>query len=80
MRFSQMACYRFAETNAPFMKLYENNMMEYRKTRRFLSRQIENSPEGKKQSLEMQAESAFERSIKRKLKTRLIEEEVAAHK
>lgn len=30
------------------MELYDKQMMDYRKTRRFLSQQIAKSPEGKK--------------------------------
>ena len=37
LRFSQMACYRFAESNARFMELFDKQIEEYRKTRRFLS-------------------------------------------
>ena len=48
LRFSQMACYRFAESNAPYMQLYEDKIMELRKTRRFLTKEIAKSPEGKK--------------------------------
>lgn len=47
MRFSQMASHRFADSNAPYMELFDEQLLEYRKTRRFLAKQINKSPEGK---------------------------------
>ena len=43
-----MSSHRFAETNAKFMDLYDEQLMEYRKTRRFLAKEINKSPEMKK--------------------------------
>ena len=37
-KFTQMASYRFAASNAPFMELYRAQLLEYRKTRRFLAK------------------------------------------
>lgn len=36
-RFSQLAEYRFAENNQRFMELYDEQILELRKTRRFLA-------------------------------------------
>lgn len=47
LRFSQMASHRFAATNAKFMELYDEQLLEYRKTRRFLAKEINKSPEMK---------------------------------
>ena len=42
-----MASHRFAATNAKFMELYDEQLREYRKTRRFLAKEINKSPEMK---------------------------------
>ena len=42
-----MASHRFADSNAPYMELFDEQLLEYRKTRRFLAKQINKSPEGK---------------------------------
>ena len=47
-RFTQMASYRFAENNARYMELYEEQLMESRKTRRFIAKEINKSPVGRR--------------------------------
>ena len=46
-RFSQLACYRFAASNKKYMDLYEEQIEELRKTRKFLADQINKSAEGR---------------------------------
>lgn len=57
LRFSQMASHRFADSNAIYMKLYDEQLMEYRKTRRFLAKQINKSPEGKSYATQILSKS-----------------------
>ena len=52
-----MACHRFAEGNTRFMELYDEQILGLRKARRFLSQQINRSPEGRKRAEEVAAES-----------------------
>ena len=50
LRHSQMASYRFAETNSRYMELYDEQLAEFRKPRRFLSKQISETPDGRAQA------------------------------
>ena len=76
LRFSQMSSHRFAETNAKFMDLYDEQLMEYRKTRRFLAKEINKSPEMKKHANQVMAESPLLHKMQKKIKLQLIKETI----
>ena len=67
-----MASYRFAENNAPFMEIYDEQLMEYRKTRRFLAKEINKSPEGKSYAQKIQKEQDGLLKLQKKLHLELI--------
>ena len=46
-RFSQLAAERFKDTNAKYMKIYEKRLVDNRKKRKFLSMQLNKSPDQK---------------------------------
>ena len=71
-----MPCYRFAESNERFMQLYEEQIMELRKTRRFLSQQINKSPDGKRHAEMVHAESPMLKKMHRKLQLQIIDEAI----
>ena len=62
-----MARYRFAQSNAPFMQLYEDQLIELRKARRFLAREINKSPDGKKYAEGVLADSPMLKKMSNKL-------------
>ena len=76
LRFSQMASHRFAETNAKYMEIYDDQLMEFRKTRRFLAKEINKSPEMKKHANEVMSESPLLHKIQKKIKLKLIDETI----
>lgn len=76
LRFSQLPIYRFAENNKRFMEMYEKKMMEYRKTRRFLSQQINKSPAGKATAEQINAESPILKEMHKKLHLQLVDEKI----
>ena len=71
-----MASYRFAESNAKFMELYDEQLREYRKTRRFLAKEINKSPEMRKHASKIMAESPSLKKMKKKIKLQLIRETI----
>ena len=71
-----MACYRYAESNARFMQLYEKQMQDFRKTRRFLSQQINKSPVAKGYARQLNDESPLLQKMHRKLQLQLIDETI----
>ena len=74
LRFSQMACHRFAQSNSKFMDLYDKKVLELRKTRRFLANQINKSPEGKLAALKVLEQSPQIKNLSKKLHVQFINE------
>ena len=58
------------------MQLYEEQIMELRKTRRFLSQQINKSPDGKQHAEMVHAESPMLKKMHRKLQLQIIDEAI----
>ena len=58
------------------MELYDNQLMEYRKTRRFLAKEINKSPEMKKHASQVMSESPLLHKMQKKIKLQLIKETI----
>lgn len=58
------------------MKLYDDKLMEYRKARRFLAKEMNKSPEMKMYASQIMSESPLHRKMQKKLKLQLIQETI----
>ena len=58
------------------MQLYDKKLIEYRKARRFIAKEINKSPEMKRHADEIMAKSPLHQKMQKKIKLQLIDETI----